>query len=203
MKRIKIARQKKGISQQELAKELNVTQQAVSYYENGSRMPDDETLNRISQILNAPAEYLKEKTDDPDGWDLWEEATGYTTEKIKKEIQRMKSVNHIIGDEKNLQSLIGQAVQNLDGRGNTDRGIINSIYYGIQDLQQELQKKYEDPKKLDKLLGLGNMRIRPANTKTADLIYDDLSVEAYQKAIDILIKSRRDLANISNDLKLN
>lgn len=115
----------------------------------------------------------------------------------------MKSANHIVGDDKNLQNLIGQAVSNLSGMGNTDRGILNSLVPKIIDLQHELSKKYEDPEKLDKLPHVGEMRIRPANITTADLIYDDLNDEAYNKAMDILMQARRDLANISSDLRLN
>ncbi|MDG4981976.1 helix-turn-helix domain-containing protein [Lactococcus lactis] len=203
MERIKIARQKKGISQKELADLLGLTQQAVSYYEKGSRIPDEQILSVISDILNVPTEYLTGETDDPEGWDLWEDATGYTPEQIKKEIKRMKSANHIVGDDKNLQNLIGQAVSNLSGMGNTDRGILNSLVPKIIDLQHELSKKYEDPEKLDKLPHVGEMRIRPANITTADLIYDDLNDEAYNKAMDILMQARRDLANISSDLRLN
>lgn len=203
MERIKIARQKKGISQKELADLLGLTQQAVSYYEKGSRIPDEHILSVISDILNVPTEYLTGETDDPEGWDLWEDATGYTPEQIKKEIKRMKSANHIVGDDKNLQNLIGQAVSNLSGTGNTDRGILNSLVPKIIDLQHELSKKYEDPEKLDKLPHIGEMRIRPANIRTADLIYDDLNDEAYNKAMDILMQARRDLANISSDLRLN
>ena len=203
MERIKIACQIKGIRLKDLADLLGLTQQAVSYYEKGSRIPDEQTLSVISDILNVPTEYLTGETDDPEGWDLWEDATGYTPEQIKKEIKRMKSANHIVGDDKNLQNLIGQAVSNLSGMGNTDRGILNSLVPKIIDLQQELSKKYEDPEKLDKLPHVGKMRIRPGNIRTADLIYDDLNDEAYNKAMDILMQARRDLANISSDLRLN
>jgi Predicted transcription factor, homolog of eukaryotic MBF1 len=199
MERIKVARQKKGISQLELAKELNVTQQAISYYENGSRIPDEKTLDRISRVLNVPVEYLTEQTDDPDGWDIWEEYTGYSIKEIKDEIKRIKESHHIIGDEHDLQNLIAQAVDNLEGMGNTDKGIINSIYYGISSLQQELSKKYEDPKKLDQLSKETSLKIRPANQT---FFYDDLSPEAYYKVNKILDQARYDLDKISKDLKL-
>ena len=204
MERIKIARQKKGISQKKLADLLGITQQAVSYYENGNRVPDEEILSTISEILNVPPQYLTGETNDPDGWDLWEKATGHTPEQIKSEIQRMKTANHIVGDEENLQNLIAQAVQNLEGEGNTDRGIINSLVPKIIDLQQELSEKYEDPNKLSEFPKIGSSRMIPANKLySQDLIYDDLNAEAYSKAVNILIQARRDLANIVNDMRLN
>lgn len=200
--RIKIARQRKGVSQKELADRLKVTQQTVSNYENGSRVPDGETISNISKILNVMVPYLTGETDDPEGWDLWEEYTGYSEEQIKNEINRMQDAKHILGDENDLQNLITQAIDNLEGMGNTDRGIINRIYRGVIDLQDELTKKYEDPMKLSKLPSLGDsdMKIRPIN---ANLIYDDLDIEAYHRAVDVLIQARRDLSKIANDLRLN
>ena len=203
MKRIKDARQLRGISQIKLAEKLNVTQQAISYYENGSRTPDDETLEKLSLILQVPSEYLTGETDDPDGWDLWEKATGYNAEQISKEISRMKTSHHVVGDSENLQNLIAQAVRNLDGHGNTDRGILYDIAYKITELQSDLQKRYEDPRKLNQLPGEGTVRIRPANLKSEEIIYEDLSPSAYEKAIDVLIEARRDLQRISNELYLD
>ncbi|QWH59852.1 XRE family transcriptional regulator [Bacillus mycoides] len=206
MKRIKIARQRKGISQKELAEKLNITQQAVSYYEKGSRIPDENMLLEISQILTVPVEYLTEETNDPDGWDIWEKNTGYSIEEIQSEIKRIKYANHVVGDESDLQNLISQAVANLEGIGNTDRGIIDEIARDISRLQNELNKKYEDPRKIAKLPSFGGkegMKIYPATIKSAELIFDDLSAEAYEKAIDVLIKATRDLRKISNDLRLN
>ncbi|MGE6679447.1 MULTISPECIES: helix-turn-helix domain-containing protein [Bacillus cereus group] len=206
MKRIKIARQRKGISQKELAEKLNITQQAVSYYEKGSRIPDENMLLEISQILTVPVEYLTEETNDPDGWDIWEKNTGYSIEEIQSEIKRIKYANHVVGDESDLQNLISQAVANLAGIGNTDRGIIDEIARDISRLQNELNKKYEDPRKIAKLPsfeGKEGMKIYPATIKSAELIFDDLSAEAYEKAIDVLIKATRDLRKISNDLRLN
>ncbi|EOO40891.1 helix-turn-helix domain-containing protein [Bacillus mycoides] len=206
MKRIKIARQRKGISQKELAEKLNITQQAVSYYEKGSRIPDENMLLEISQILTVPVEYLTEETNDPDGWDIWKKNTGYSIEEIQSEIKRIKYANHVVGDESDLQNLISQAVANLAGIGNTDRGIIDEIARDISRLQNELNKKYEDPRKIAKLASFGGkegMKIYPAAIKSAELIFDDLSAEAYEKAIDVLIKATRDLRKISNDLRLN
>ncbi|WP_144518118.1 helix-turn-helix domain-containing protein [Bacillus thuringiensis] len=205
MKRIKIARQRKGISQKELAEKLNMTQQAVSYYEKGSRIPDENILLAISRILTVPVEYLTEETNDPEGWDLWEKHTGYSVEQIQNEIKRIQSANHVVGDENDLQNLIGQAVANLEGIGNTDRGIIDKIARDINSLQSELNKKYEDPKKMTKLPSLGGkgeIKIRPGTIKPRELIFDDLSAEAYEKAMDVLIQARRDLQDISNNLRL-
>lgn len=202
MNQIKKARQLRAIPQNILAEKMNITQQAISRYENGTRTPDDNTWEKLSQILQVPVQYLQGKTSDPDGWDVWESSTGYSIDEIKKEIERMKIANHIVGDPENLQNLIGQAVANISGNGNTDRGIIENAAHSIMDLQNELTERYYDPAKIDKLPKIGTFPIFEGPMNFSDYIYDDLNAEAYEKAIDILLQARRDLQAISNDLGL-
>ena len=47
-------RNERGMSQEELATELNCTKQAVSNYERNTRKPDYEVLEAISDIFNVP-----------------------------------------------------------------------------------------------------------------------------------------------------
>lgn len=59
MNRLKEIRSKKGITQAELAKALKVSQQAISSYENGSRMMDNDFIVRASLYLEVtPNELL-------------------------------------------------------------------------------------------------------------------------------------------------
>lgn len=49
----------------------------------------------------------------------------------------MKSANHILGDKNDLQNIIGQAVANLSGHGETDRGLYKEftkelLHYGVK-----------------------------------------------------------------------
>lgn len=205
MNRIKKARQLRGISQNQLADKLGITQQAISRYENDSRTPDEEILKKMSHILTVPIEYLTGEIEDPDGWDLWERDTGYTIQEIQDEIERMKKSKHIIGDSNDLQNVIGQAVANLSGHGNTDRGIIDHIASSIIELQYDLKKKYEDPKKISAVSVSGDKEvpILPATIQAADIIFNDLNPDAYEQALDVLIQARRDLQSISNKLRLN
>ena len=46
-------RSEKGISQEELAKELLVTRQAVSRWENGDTIPNTETLKLLSKFYDV------------------------------------------------------------------------------------------------------------------------------------------------------
>lgn len=61
--RIRLARQKKGLSQAELAKELNCTQGALSQYERGAREPGLSDLVNIANALNTTTDYLLGCTD--------------------------------------------------------------------------------------------------------------------------------------------
>ncbi|MBQ0010901.1 MAG: helix-turn-helix transcriptional regulator [Ruminococcus sp.] len=56
--KLKDARIKKGLSQQELAEKLFVTRQTVSRWESGNRYPDYDVLNRISAELDVSASEL-------------------------------------------------------------------------------------------------------------------------------------------------
>jgi repressor LexA len=62
MNKIKDLRIEKKISQNELAKILGLTQQAISAYENGLREPDLETLNKIANYFNVSLDWLAGRT---------------------------------------------------------------------------------------------------------------------------------------------
>lgn len=63
--RLKFLREKRKISQQKLAMDLNVNQNTVSRYENGSRQADYEMLIKIADYFNVSVDYLLERTDNP------------------------------------------------------------------------------------------------------------------------------------------
>ena len=57
-KNIKDMRERKGLTQDELAELLFVTRQTVSNYENGRSRPDIDMLMKISQVLEADVNHL-------------------------------------------------------------------------------------------------------------------------------------------------
>lgn len=63
---LKQARQKKGISQQELASRLHVVRQTVSKWERGLSIPDADLLVRLAEILDIPVSVLLGGTPEPD-----------------------------------------------------------------------------------------------------------------------------------------
>ncbi|MGX6962954.1 helix-turn-helix domain-containing protein [Vagococcus xieshaowenii] len=205
MNKIKEARQLRKISQKELANLLGITQQSVSYYENGSRTPDDAMWEKISEVLSVRTEYLQGNTDDPYGWELLEERTNLNREEIKEEIERMKKFNHVIGDVNDSLNVIDQAVNNLLGNGNTDRAILDNTALQLSKLKDELNEKYVDPKKelSNKTSGNNDLKIIHGRINKTELVYDDLNIDAYIKALEILSNARKEILKISDDLSLD
>jgi len=56
--KIKSLRQDNDLTQEELAKKLNITRSALSNYESGIREPDYSLLIRIADYFNVPVDYL-------------------------------------------------------------------------------------------------------------------------------------------------
>ena len=51
-------RKKKGLSQQKVAMDLNISREALSYYENVKRNPDVSMLIAMSKYFNVSIDYL-------------------------------------------------------------------------------------------------------------------------------------------------
>jgi len=63
--RLKSLRSSKGITQAELAKQLDVTQQAVGRWEKSITTPDYLTLSKIASYFNVTTDYLLGLSDHP------------------------------------------------------------------------------------------------------------------------------------------
>ena len=51
-------RKKKGYNQLKVAMDLNISREAISYYENGQRCPNLEMLVKLSKYFNVSIDYL-------------------------------------------------------------------------------------------------------------------------------------------------
>lgn len=195
--RIKKLANKQGKSLQKVSEDLGLSTNYL--YRLKTQQPTAEKLSLIADYFHVSVDYLLGREEDV-SWELWQEVTGFSVKEIKNEIKRMKSANHILGDKNDLQNVIGQAVANLSGHGETDRGIIQGIYQGIITLWSEASDRYKDPKKLEEVnIGGGKMKIIPANV---DVIYDDLSKEVHDEIYDILAKTRYALNDLKSKCKL-
>ncbi|WP_333637792.1 helix-turn-helix domain-containing protein [Tissierella praeacuta] len=56
--RLKQLRNSKKMSQQALADSLNISQKAISNYENNGRFPDQDVLKHLSNFFNVSLDYL-------------------------------------------------------------------------------------------------------------------------------------------------
>ena len=56
--KLQYLRKTKGISQEELASQLNLSRQAISKWENNSSIPDVENIVKLSNIFDVPTDYL-------------------------------------------------------------------------------------------------------------------------------------------------
>ena len=58
MKGLKEIRKKKKLSQLKVAFDLNISREAISYYENGKRSPSIDMLLTFSEYYNVSIDYL-------------------------------------------------------------------------------------------------------------------------------------------------
>lgn len=65
MNRIREIRKQMGLSQLELANQLNVNQTAVSQWERGATLPSASVLLKLASILDTSSDYLLGISDDP------------------------------------------------------------------------------------------------------------------------------------------
>lgn len=62
MLKLKLLREKKGVSQKEVALFINKTQQAYGKYENDLAEPDIATLKKLAEYFNVSLDYLLDFT---------------------------------------------------------------------------------------------------------------------------------------------
>lgn len=61
--RLKLLRNRKGLSQAEFAKQIGVSKSSVNMYERGDREPNFETLEAIADYFNVDLDYLMGKSE--------------------------------------------------------------------------------------------------------------------------------------------
>lgn len=141
MNRIAKVRKEQGKSQTKIADSLGISRQAISLYERGEREPKLDTWQKLANYFNVPVSYIQGLTDDKDGFDLWEEATGYSKEQLQEGLAKLKKVGALTGD---LQKDIGLVVDTNDGRpgGFGDQPALHYVERALTDLQMDAEKKY-------------------------------------------------------------
>lgn len=95
-KRLKDAREAKGLSQNYVAEHLNITRQAISKWENGKSMPDLENLIILSTLYEISLDELLGKTPSPEETHEPQEIKLLVWEKKKKRVYKMVVVLCVI-----------------------------------------------------------------------------------------------------------
>lgn len=134
--RLKGLRLEKNMQQSELGRLLNITNVAVSHYENDNRKPTPEIISKVSDIFNVSTDYL----------------LGNTTSKRKYYDLTEK-------DEKSIEKTLEKLVEELDnGLYSKDMEeydedsrdlLINALSMGLSVAKKEAKRKYT-PKKYRK-----------------------------------------------------
>ncbi|PYI57206.1 helix-turn-helix domain-containing protein [Paenibacillus flagellatus] len=63
--RIAYLREKRGLTQEDLANKLGISRASLSHYETNRREPDYETLNKIANFFDISLDYLLGRTENP------------------------------------------------------------------------------------------------------------------------------------------
>lgn len=91
---LKIARERKGLSQKDIAEGIGVAKSTYSLYESGNREPNVQTIKKIADILNVSADELLGIDDEPQTIAAHFDGNEYTEEEldeIKKFAEFIKS----------------------------------------------------------------------------------------------------------------
>ena len=81
---LKCAREKKGLSQKEVAEGIGVAKSTYSLYESGNREPNVQTIKKIADLLNVSADDLLGINDEPQTIAAHFDGEEYTDEELDK-----------------------------------------------------------------------------------------------------------------------
>lgn len=81
---LRIARERKGISQKEMAENIGVAKSTYSLYESGNREPNVQTIKKIADILNVSADELLGIDDEPQTIAAHFDGNEYTEDELEE-----------------------------------------------------------------------------------------------------------------------
>ena len=152
-------RKKRGMTQDDLGKAMNVSYQAVSKWERDESQPDFETMTKIAKLFNVPLGYFAEDSETEEKSDketikeevkeevkkeLREELTREVTEGIKKEQAEDPTVGNC--------TVCGKLLKESEIASYTPKLVCKSCAERKEQETLNAQKKAEEDRKLDKQL---------------------------------------------------
>lgn len=188
--RIKEIRLKQHKTQKDLAKLLNVSEQAIAYYEKAMREPSLSTWVKLANYFNVPMSYLTGVSNDEAGWEEWENNTGYSKETILKEINRLVKTKRINNDI-DLQEKIKYAVSSLEQNApTTTSAVIKGVQSQLIEIRRYVNKAFLEPRPTKKL---GKIEVeKPGKRK----VLEDMDEEAYNKLMNTINNARLKISEI-------
>ena len=81
---LKMARERKGLSQKDIAESIGVAKSTYSLYESGNREPNVQTIKKIADILSVSADELLGIDDEPQTIAAHFDGDEYTEEELEK-----------------------------------------------------------------------------------------------------------------------
>lgn len=184
--RIKEIRLKQNKTQKDLAKLLNVSEQAIAYYEKALREPPLASWLALADYFNVPMSYLTGASNDKIGWEDWENNTGYSKEEILKEISRLEQTDRL-NKKDDMRHKISRAVGSLEGNTiDTTRGAISVVGNELIKLKSLVSKAFiDDSSRKDGVIFF--------NAAEGPNIKKDMDEKTYYKIMDILDNAQHSL----------
>ena len=180
--RIKKMRTDLGLTQAQLAEKTGLSMQAISSYENNKRNPKEEVWWKLSDFFGVPPSYLQGIADDKNGWFDWEKATGYSKERLEKEIKYLVDTGRL-DENADLQTKIGRAVKSLDNDSmDSEVGVKSQLDWKIRQLSSEVLDAFYQQ--------------RPKGGNNSLDLKSGMTEETLNKITDILNQARWDIAKI-------
>ena len=81
---LRTARERKGLSQKDMAESIGVAKSTYSLYESGNREPNVQTIKKIADILNVSADELLGIDEEPTTLAAHFDGTEYTEEELEE-----------------------------------------------------------------------------------------------------------------------
>nr|WP_302427458.1 helix-turn-helix transcriptional regulator [Limosilactobacillus mucosae] len=180
--RIKKMRTDLGLTQAQLAEKTGLSMQAISSYENNKRNPKEEVWWKLSDFFGVPPSYLQGIADDKNGWMDWEQATGYSKDRLEKEIKYLVDTGRL-DENADLQAKIGRAVKSLDNDSmDSEVGVKSQLDWKIRQLSSEVLDAFYQQ--------------RPKGGNNSLDLKSGMTEETLNKITDILNQARWDIAKI-------
>lgn len=142
--KLRLVRKERGITQEELAEQLQVSRQAISKWEAGTGYPEVDKLRTISKVLDISLDGLMDNDFNPEKKPV-QQGAGYSSGRIVistfdgSQTVNCYSVrcNHILFPSKNEPPFI---LQGIDRTGLFE----HSVILGWYDSEECLKKEYEE-----------------------------------------------------------